>query len=64
MTAEHLVISIAAGVALATLEAGLGADRRIARVMPNTPALIGAGASGFCLGKRALASDERWCSLA
>ncbi len=58
VTAEHLVISIAAGVALATLEAGLGAGRRLARVMPNTPALIGAGASGFCLGTSALASDE------
>ena len=56
--AEHLVISIAAGVALATLEAGLGTDRRLARVMPNTPALLGAGASGFCLGPNALASDE------
>ena len=29
VTAEHLVISIAAGVALATLEAGLGTDRRL-----------------------------------
>jgi pyrroline-5-carboxylate reductase len=57
VTSEHLVISIAAGVALATLEAGLGADRRLARVMPNTPALIGAGASGFCLGPGALGSD-------
>ena len=26
--------------------------------MPNTPALVGAGASGFCLGPNALASDE------
>jgi pyrroline-5-carboxylate reductase len=58
VTREHLVISIAAGVSLATIGQGLGADRRLVRVMPNTPALIGAGASGFCLGANALPSDE------
>jgi pyrroline-5-carboxylate reductase len=58
VTREHLVISIAAGVSLATIGQGLGPDRRLARVMPNTPALIGAGASGFCLGVNALPSDE------
>ena len=55
---EHLVISIAAGVSLATIAGTLGDDRRLSRVMPNTPALIGAGASGFCLGSAALPSDE------
>jgi pyrroline-5-carboxylate reductase len=56
-TGEHLLISIAAGVPLAKLEAGLGASARVVRVMPNTPALIGASASGYALGKAARSED-------
>ena len=56
LTVKHLLISIAAGVRLATLEAGLGTDRLI-RVMPNTPALVGASATGYALGKGARAED-------
>lgn len=43
---RHLVISIAAGVTMQTLIDGLGTSR-VARVMPNTPCLVGASASGF-----------------
>ena len=42
-----LVISIAAGVQLGTLSHWLEGHRKLVRCMPNTPALIGAGASGL-----------------
>ena len=57
LTGKHLIISIAAGVPLAKLEAGLAAGARVVRVMPNTPALVGASATGFALGKAALEED-------
>lgn len=44
---DKLVISVAAGVTLAKLIAGAGHDR-VARVMPNTPSLVGEGASAYC----------------
>jgi len=56
-TDKHVLISIAAGVTLAKLEAGLSAGARVVRVMPNTPALVGASASAFAPGKSALPAD-------
>ncbi|MFZ5832865.1 MAG: pyrroline-5-carboxylate reductase [Planctomycetota bacterium] len=56
-----LVISIAAGVTLATLATlatGVGPSVRLVRVMPNTPCLVGRGASGFALGSGATADDS------
>ncbi len=58
ITPDHLVISIAAGVSMATLTAGIGAERRLVRVMPNTPALLGEGASGYSLGTHVRPADE------
>jgi pyrroline-5-carboxylate reductase len=57
-TKNHLLISIAAGVTLAKLENALPAGARVIRVMPNTPALVGEGASAFALGKSATAADS------
>ena len=56
-TEKQLLISIAAGVPLAKLEGGLGAGARLIRVMPNTPALVGASATAFALGESARAED-------
>ncbi len=55
--AKHLLISIAAGVTLQQLTDAVGADRRIIRVMPNTPCLVGASASAFAASPHASKSD-------
>lgn len=47
LTEKPLVISIAAGVTFGKIEQALGADCPIIRVMPNTPLLLGCGASAL-----------------
>lgn len=51
-----VIVSILAGKKIATLEGYFGADAKIVRVMPNTPALVGVGMSGIC--RNANVSDE------
>ncbi|MHB8067471.1 MAG: pyrroline-5-carboxylate reductase [Desulfobaccales bacterium] len=53
---QHLLISIAAGVPLATLEAALPGSR-IIRAMPNAPALVAAGMTALAPGSRATRED-------
>ena len=60
---HHLVVSIAAGVTLATIETALGSARRVIRVMPNTPCLVNASASGYALGAAATAEDAQTVEL-
>jgi pyrroline-5-carboxylate reductase len=57
-----LYLSIAAGIALAKLESWLGEGQRVIRTMPNTPALVGAGAAGFSRGLHASAADAELTS--
>jgi pyrroline-5-carboxylate reductase len=54
---QKVVISIAAGVTISRLEKMLTANPRVIRVMPNTPALVLAGASGIAAGSRATEGD-------
>jgi len=54
------VLSIAAGVTLARLEQWLGPEIRVVRAMPNTPALVGAGAAAVAGGTRAGEADLAW----
>ena len=57
LASTTLVISIAAGIDTATLEAGLRDGVRVARAMPNTPALVGAAATAVSPGRNATADD-------
>ena len=56
-TEKHLLLSIAAGVPIVRLEAALPDGSRVIRVMPNTPALVGASASAFATGRSATRDD-------
>jgi pyrroline-5-carboxylate reductase len=52
VTSRHLVISVAAGVRLATVERMLP-EARVVRIMPNVAARVSASMTAFVLGKRA-----------
>lgn len=55
---DKLMVSIAAGIPISTLEKNLPPDTRVIRVMPNTPALVQAGASVLAPGSSALPGDK------
>lgn len=54
---DCLIISIAAGIPVSSMESWLGHDRAIVRCMPNTPALVGEGATGLFANTRCSAGD-------
>ena len=53
---QIVVISILAGVSLAKLEAAFG-SHPVVRVMPNTPATVGAGMTAVCAGRHTQVQD-------
>lgn len=58
LSESPLLVSIAAGLTIRTLESWLPKGARMIRVMPNTPCLIGRGACGVSRGTAATADDE------
>jgi pyrroline-5-carboxylate reductase len=54
---DQVLVSIAAGVTLASLERALQPAQPVVRVMPNTPALVGAGMAAVSVGHHATEAD-------
>jgi pyrroline-5-carboxylate reductase len=54
---DALVVSIAAGISTKIIEGSLPAGARVVRTMPNTPALVGVGATAIAGGKHATDAD-------
>lgn len=54
---DAIVVSLAAGVTLQTFADNLGADVRVIRSMPNTPATVRKGVTGLAAGAAASAED-------
>lgn len=57
ITPSTIIITIAAGISIDNVEAIVGADKKIVRTMPNTPALVGEGMTAMCPNKN-ITSDE------
>jgi pyrroline-5-carboxylate reductase len=57
LSGSRLYLSIAAGISLTDLQSWLGASQRVIRAMPNTPALVGAGAAAFARGSTTTDAD-------
>ncbi len=57
LSPKTLIISIAAGISIEFIQKSLGADFRVVRVMPNTPALVGAGAAGVAISANCTPDD-------
>lgn len=56
----HRLLSIVTGVPIERLEGWLGGDAVVVRAVPNTPALVGAGATAISAGRRAGEEDMAW----
>ena len=57
LTAKTRIISITAGISISYLQDRLGKDIRVVRVMPNTPAMVNAGAAGIALSGNCVPAD-------
>lgn len=53
LKSDALIISVAAGITCATIEAGLPLGNPVVRAMPNTPAIVGKAVTGISAGSRA-----------
>lgn len=63
LTGNHCLISICAGLPVATLREWTGSVCPVVRVMPNTPALVNAGVFAVCVEDEALSGEQKAFAL-
>lgn len=59
VSAQQLIISVAASVPTAEIETALGINTAVVRAMPNTPCALGVGMTALCKGKHATEEQVR-----
>jgi pyrroline-5-carboxylate reductase len=59
VSSEHILISIAAGITIETIQKELSEEVRIIRAMPNTPAMVNQGMTGICFSKAEFTEEEK-----
>lgn len=59
VTKEQVIISIAPGITIDSVNEKLGGGKRIVRAMPNTPAILGEGMTGVCYDKTQFEEVEK-----
>lgn len=59
ITEKQIHISVAAGISIKAIEQFLPKGAPVIRVMPNTPCLVGAGASAYAVGRNVEAEEEK-----
>ena len=57
IAADALVVSVAAGISIATIEAGLEPGARVIRTMPNVAAIVGQGATGIAASEHVSSAE-------
>lgn len=57
LTDDHIIVSIASGVTIEQMEKVVGSQKKIIRVMPNTPVLVGAGMSSVSVNQQVTKED-------
>lgn len=58
LNSQTLILSVAAGISIGYFQRKFGPECRVVRVMPNTPALVGAGAAGLAFSENCTPKDK------
>jgi pyrroline-5-carboxylate reductase len=59
ITKDHILITIAPGISTEDVKEALGAQVRVVRAMPNTPAMVNEGMSAVCFSGDAFTEEEK-----